>query len=76
MTGLADEWKAMDIVYLDFRKAFNSLKLLMHMLKELDKQTISLTENWLNQQDLRVVIFFLKIFLLPSENVSAANPLY
>lgn len=46
----------MDIVYLDFRKAFNSLKLLMHMLKELDKQTVSLTENWLNQQDLRVVI--------------------
>lgn len=50
----------MDIVYLDFRKAFNSLKLLMHMLKELDKQTISLTENWLNQQDLRVVITGIK----------------
>lgn len=50
----------MDIVYLDLRKAFNSLKLLMHMLKELDKQTISLTENWLNQQDLRVVITGIK----------------
>lgn len=41
MTGLGDEWKAVDSVYLDFRKAFNSLNILMHKLEEqeLHKQT-------------------------------------
>lgn len=58
MTGLGDEWKAVDSVYLDFRKAFNSLNILMHKLEEqeLHKQTESLTENWLNRQDPRVAI--------------------
>ncbi|GAB0179502.1 hypothetical protein GRJ2_000415500 [Grus japonensis] len=52
MTDLVDEGKAVDIVYLDLSKAFNTMsckisidKLLMYGL---DEQTVRWIENWLN----------------------------
>ncbi|KAJ7401037.1 rna-directed dna polymerase from mobile element jockey-like [Pitangus sulphuratus] len=60
MTSLADEGKAVDIVYLDFSTAFDSVShkiftenLSMHGLEE---QTVRLTENWMNDWAQRVVI--------------------
>ena len=51
---------AVDIVYLDFRKAFDTAfcKILIEQLLKhgLDEQTVRWIENWLNGQALRVVI--------------------
>ncbi|KAK4816784.1 hypothetical protein QYF61_022896 [Mycteria americana] len=59
-TGLVDDWRAVDIVYLAFSKAFDTVsqrilidKLLMHRL---DKQTVRWSENWLNGWAQRVAI--------------------
>ncbi|KAM9591200.1 putative nicotine oxidoreductase isoform 2-T3 [Morphnus guianensis] len=52
MPGLVDEGRAVDIVYLDFRKAFDpvSHKILIEklLMYGLDEQTVRWTENWLN----------------------------
>ncbi|GAB0204001.1 mitochondrial enolase superfamily member 1 [Grus japonensis] len=60
MTGLVDEGTAVDIEYLDFRKAFDTVshKILIEKLMKygLDKQTVRWIENWLNGQAQRVVI--------------------
>ncbi|KAK4831130.1 hypothetical protein QYF61_015433 [Mycteria americana] len=60
MTVLVDKWRAVDIVYLNFRKAFDTVshkilieKLLMHGL---DDQTVRLIENWLSGWAQTVVI--------------------
>ena len=60
MPGLGDEGKAVDIVCLDFSKAFDTVshkilidKLLMY---ELDKQIVRQVENWMNGWAQRVVI--------------------
>ena len=60
MTGLVDKGRAVDIVDLDFSKAFDTVshkiitdKLLVYGL---DKQTVRWIENWLNGQAQRVVI--------------------
>ena len=60
MTGLVDEGKAVNILYLDFRKAFDAIshnilkdKLLMYGLKE---QAVKWVGNWLNGQAQRVLI--------------------
>ncbi|KAK4825794.1 hypothetical protein QYF61_002378, partial [Mycteria americana] len=54
VTGLADEGRAVDALYLDFRKAFNSVShnILIDKLTKygLDKWTMRWTENWLNCQ--------------------------
>jgi len=57
-TGLLDEGRAVDIVYLDFSEAFDSVshkilmdKLLMYGLNE---QTVKWIENWLNDKAQRV----------------------
>ena len=54
MTGLVDKGKAVDIVYLDFTKAFDTVfrkilrdKLLMY---EMAEQRVRWIENWLNGQ--------------------------
>lgn len=52
MTGLVDERRAVDIFYLDFSKAFNTVS--HHILVDklincgLDKWTLRWTENWSN----------------------------
>ncbi|KAK4826734.1 hypothetical protein QYF61_010987 [Mycteria americana] len=58
--GLVDKGKAVDIVYPDFSKAFDTVshknlrdKLLMYRM---DKQRVRWTEKWLNGQAWRVVI--------------------
>lgn len=60
MIGLIDEGRAMDIVYLVFSKAFNtvSYKMLREELVKygLNKQTVRCTENLLNDQVQRVVV--------------------
>jgi len=60
MTGLVDESRAVDTVYLDLRKAFNPVshkiltdQLLMHRL---DEQTVRWTGNWTNGRTQRVLI--------------------
>ena len=60
MTSLVDKGRAMDIVYFNFSKAFNTvfLKILIEELMKygLDEQTVKWTENWLNDKVQRVVI--------------------
>ncbi|PKU31043.1 rna-directed dna polymerase from mobile element jockey- hypothetical protein [Limosa lapponica baueri] len=51
VTGLVDKGRTVNIVYLDFRKAFNTVS---H--KILDEQTVRWIENWLNGPAHRVVI--------------------
>jgi len=60
VTGLVDERRAVDVVYLNCRKAFDAVsckilteKLLMYGLGE---QTARWTENWLNGWAQRVVL--------------------
>ncbi|GAB0208209.1 mitochondrial enolase superfamily member 1 [Grus japonensis] len=60
MTGLVDEGRAVDIVYLDFKQAFDTVshsilieKLMKYML---DEQTMRWIENWLNSQAQRVIV--------------------
>ncbi|GAB0178721.1 hypothetical protein GRJ2_000337400 [Grus japonensis] len=60
MTGLIDEERAVDIVYLDFSKAFDTVSnmILIEKLLQygLDEQTMRWTENCLNGQAHTVVI--------------------
>ena len=60
MTGLVGEGRAVDIVYLAFSKAFDTVsqKILIEklMMYGLDEQTVRWIENWLNVQAQRVVI--------------------
>ncbi|GAB0207878.1 mitochondrial enolase superfamily member 1 [Grus japonensis] len=64
MTGLVDEGKSVDIVYLDFSKAFDivSHKIFIGKLMKyaLDEQTMRGIENWLNGWNQRVVISGMK----------------
>ena len=60
MTGSVDEGRAVDVVYLDFSKAFNTVShsLLTGKLRKcgLDEWTVRWIENWLNNRTQRVVI--------------------
>ncbi|KAK4806776.1 hypothetical protein QYF61_005572 [Mycteria americana] len=58
VTGLVDEGRAVDIDYLDFRKAFDTVshKILLEKPYGLDEQTVRWIENWLNGWAQRVVI--------------------
>ena len=59
MTHL-DEGKAVDVVYLDFSKAFNTVpySILLKKLAAcgLDRYTLYLVKNWLEGQTQRVVV--------------------
>ncbi|GAB0183775.1 mitochondrial enolase superfamily member 1 [Grus japonensis] len=60
MTGQVDEGRAVDVVYLDFSKAFDTVShnILIGKLRKsgLDERTVRWTENWLNGRAQRVVI--------------------
>ena len=60
MTGWVDEGRAVDVVYLDFNKAFNTVShdILLGKLRKcgLDEWTVRWIENWLNGRTQRVVI--------------------
>jgi len=60
MTGWVDEGRAVDVVYLDFSKAFDTVShnILLGKLRKrgLDKWSVRWTENWLNGRTRRVVI--------------------
>ncbi|GAB0183555.1 mitochondrial enolase superfamily member 1 [Grus japonensis] len=56
VTGLEDEGRAMDIVYLDFSRAFDTVSHKILLMFRLDEQTLRWTENWLNDQVWRVLI--------------------
>jgi len=60
MTGWVDEGRAVDVVYLDFSKAFNTVShnILLGKLRKhgLDEWTVRWIENWLNGRTQRVVI--------------------
>jgi len=60
MTGWIDEGRAMDVVYLDFSKALDTVcrNILIGKLRKcgLDEWTVRWTENWLNGRTQRVVI--------------------
>ncbi|GAB0208608.1 mitochondrial enolase superfamily member 1 [Grus japonensis] len=60
MTGWVDEGRAVDVVYLDFSKAFDKVShnILIGNLRKcgLDEWTVRWVENWLNDRAQRVVI--------------------
>jgi len=60
MTGWVDEGRAMDVVYLDFSKAFDTVShnILLGKLRKygLDEWSVRWIENWLNGRTQRVVI--------------------
>jgi len=60
MTGWVDEGKAMDVVYLDFSKAFDTVShnILLGKLRKcgLDEWSVRWIENWLNGRAQRIVI--------------------
>jgi len=60
MTGWVDEGRAVDVVYLDFSKAFDmvSHNILLGKLRKcgLDEWSVRWIENWLNGRTQRVVI--------------------
>ncbi|GAB0184040.1 mitochondrial enolase superfamily member 1 [Grus japonensis] len=60
MTGWVDEGRAVDVVYLDFSRAFDTIchKSLMGKLRKCgsDEWTVRWVENWLNGRAQRVVI--------------------
>jgi len=60
MTGWVHEGRAVDVVYLDFSKAFDTVShnILLGKLRKcgLDEQTVRWIENWLNGRAQRVVI--------------------
>jgi len=60
MTGWVDEGRAVDVVYLDFSKAFVTVShnILLGKLRKcgLDERTVRWIENWLNGRTQRVVI--------------------
>ncbi|GAB0208567.1 mitochondrial enolase superfamily member 1 [Grus japonensis] len=59
-TGWVDEGRAVDVVYLDFSKAFDTVShnILIDKLRKcgLDEWTVRWVENWLNDRAQRVVI--------------------
>ena len=61
ITGWVEEERTVGAVYLDFSKAFVTVRhkiLLEKLLKYgLDEQAVRLIENWLNGQAQRVVVF-------------------
>ena len=60
MTSWVDEGRDVDVVYLDFTKAFDTIShnILIGKLRKcgLDDWTVRWIENWLNGRTLRVVI--------------------
>ncbi|GAB0186537.1 mitochondrial enolase superfamily member 1 [Grus japonensis] len=60
MTSWVDEGRAVDVVYLDFSKAFDTMShnILISKLRKcgLDEWTVRWVENWLNGRAQRVVI--------------------
>jgi len=60
MTGWVDEGRAVDVVYLDFSKAFDTVShdILLRKLRKygLDEWLVRWIENWLNGRTQRVVI--------------------
>ncbi|GAB0178679.1 mitochondrial enolase superfamily member 1 [Grus japonensis] len=60
MSGWVDEGRAVDVVYLDFSKGFDTIshKILVSKLRKcgLDEWTVRWIENWLNGRAQRVVI--------------------
>ncbi|NWX40362.1 PO23 protein, partial [Steatornis caripensis] len=60
MTGSVDEGRAVDVVYLDFSKAFDTVShnILIGKLRKsgLDERTVRWVKNWLNGRAQRVVI--------------------
>ncbi|GAB0207242.1 mitochondrial enolase superfamily member 1 [Grus japonensis] len=60
MTGWVDEGRAVDVVYLDFIKAFDTIShnILISKLRKcgLDEWSVRWVENWLNGRAQRVVI--------------------
>jgi len=60
MTGWVDEARAVDVVYLDFSKAFDTVShnILLGKLRKcgLDEWSVRWTENWLNGRTRRAVI--------------------
>ena len=60
MAGWVDEGRAMDVVYLNFSKAFDTVShnILLGKLRKcgLDKRTVRWMENWLNGKAQSVVI--------------------
>jgi len=60
MTGWVDEGRAVDVVYLDFSKAFDTVShnILLGKLKKcgLDEWSVRWIENWLNGTTQRAVI--------------------
>ncbi|GAB0183353.1 mitochondrial enolase superfamily member 1 [Grus japonensis] len=59
MTGWVDEGSAVDVIYLDFRKAFDTIShnILVGKLRKcgLDEWAVRWVENWLNGRAQRVV---------------------
>jgi len=60
MTGWVDEGRAVDVVYLDFSKAFHTVShnILIGNLKKcgLDEWSVRCIENWLNDRTQSVVV--------------------
>ncbi|KAK4824449.1 hypothetical protein QYF61_015764, partial [Mycteria americana] len=58
VTHLVDEGKAVDVVYLDFSKAFETTSILLEKLAAhgLDRRTLCWVKNWLDGQAQRVVV--------------------
>jgi len=60
MTGWVDEGRAVDVVYLDFSKALDTVfhNILLGKLSKcgLDEWSVRWTENWLNGRTQRVVV--------------------
>ena len=60
MTGRVDEGRAVDVVYLDVSKAFDtvSYNILLEKLRKcgLDEWSVRWIENWLNGRTQRIVI--------------------
>jgi len=60
MTGWVDEGRAVDVVYVDFSKAFDTVShtILLGKLRKygLDEWSVRWIENWLNHRAQRVVI--------------------
>lgn len=60
MTGLVTEWKAANIVYLDFSKAFDTVFTEMLMTCGLDVQTVKQIDNQVSVWAQRVAVSGMK----------------